>query len=133
MFHNRKFNAKIYRLHERTSKIVYKDHSLTDDELLIKYNLFTPHENNLQKLATELYKINNNLLPTFMKSIFPESKNPYNFRKNNPFQTCNVHSVYKGTETSFRGPKTGAIVLDEIKNCSSLTEFNQKINQWKPV
>ena len=29
MFHNRKLNAKINRLHERALKIVYKDHSLT--------------------------------------------------------------------------------------------------------
>ena len=134
MFHNRKLNAKINRLHERALKIVYKDHSLTYDELLVKDNSFTRNEKNLQKLATGMYKINNNLSPSFMKSIFPESKNPYNLRTNNPFQTYNVHSVYKGTETiSFRGPKTWAIVPDEIKNCSSLTEFKQKINQWKPV
>ena len=134
MFHNRKINAKINRLHERALKIVYKDHSLTYDELLVKDNSFTRHEKKLQKLAIEMYKINNNLSPTFMKSIFPESKNPYNLRTNNPFQTYNVHSVYKGTETiSLRGPKTWAIVPDEIKNCSSLTEFKQKINQWKLV
>ena len=134
MFHNRKLNAKINRLHDRALKIVYKDHSLTYDELLVKDYSFTRHENFLQKLATEMYKINNNLSPTFMKSIFPESKNPYNLRTNNPFKTYNVHSVYKGTETiSFRGPKTWALVPDEIKNCSSLTEFKQKINHWKPV
>ena len=55
MFHNRKLNANINRLHEGPLKIVYKDHSLTYDELLVKDNLFTRHEKNLQKLATEMY------------------------------------------------------------------------------
>ena len=80
-----------------------------------------------------MYKINN-VSPNFMNSIFPKSKNPYNLRTNNPFQTYNVHSVYKGTESILViGPKTWAIVPDEIKNCSSLTDFKRKINQWKPV
>ena len=96
MFHNRKLNAKINRLHERVLKIVYKDHSLTYDELLVKDNSFARHEKKIQ--------------------------------------TCNVPSEYKGTETiSFKGPKIWAIVPDEIKNCSSLTDVNQKIIQWKPV
>ena len=78
------------------------------------------------KFIPLMYKINNNLSPTLMKSIFPESTNQYNLRRNNLFQTCNVYSVYKGTETfSFRGAKTWAIVPDEIKNCSLLTEFKQ--------
>ena len=134
MFHSRKLNTKINRLHERAFKIVYKDKSLTYDELLEKDNSFTCHEKNLQKLAIEMYKVINNLSPTFMRSIFPESNNPYNLRNNNPFHTSNVHSVYKGTETvSFRGPKTWALVPDEIKNCRSLPEFKKRIKKWKPV
>ena len=65
MFYNRKLNVKINRLHELALNIVYKDHSLTYDELLVKDNSFTRHEKNLQKLATEMYKINNHFITHF--------------------------------------------------------------------
>ena len=97
-------------------------------------NSFTIHHRNLQKLATEMYKIINNLSPSIMSFIFPYSKNPYNLRNKNPFQTNNVRSVFNGLETVyFRGPKTWAIVPTEIKESSSLLQFKSKIKKWKPV
>ena len=80
---------------------------MTFEELLQKDRSFTIHHRNLQKLATEMYKIKNNYSPVMMKSIFTESTNPYNLRSNNPLQSDNVHSVLNSTETlSYRGPKT---------------------------
>ena len=104
MFHSRMLNNRINNLHERALQIVYKNSSLTFEELLQKDRSFTIHHRNLQKLAMEMYKIKNNYSPVMMKSIFPESTNRYNLRCNNPFQSDNVHSVHNGTETlSYRG------------------------------
>ena len=51
-----------------------------------------------------------------MKNVFPDSRNPYNLRNRPEFQTANISSVYNGTETiSFRGPKTWAVVPENIK------------------
>ena len=51
-----------------------------------------------------------------MKHIFPLTTNPYNLRNKNPLYSTNVRSVYNGTETiSFRGPKTWALVPEDIK------------------
>ena len=97
-------------------------------------NSFTVHERNLQKLATEMYKVINNISPSFMKFIFPETSNPYNLRNKNPFETSNIHSVYYGQETLyFRGPKTWALVPAEIKQSKSISEFKNKIKKWKPI
>ena len=83
----------------------------------------------MQKLATEMYKIRNNMSPDIMKCIFPDTTNPYNLRNKNPFKGSNVHTVYKGTETiSFRGPKTWAIVPEEIEHLSHYTNLNLKLN-----
>ena len=134
MFHSRNLNNRINRLHERGLRIVYKDRDLSYDELLEKDRSFSVHHRNLQKLATEMFKVNNNLSPTFMKNIFTESSNPYNLRTQNPYKIYNVHSVYNGTETiSFRGPKTWELVPDNIKNATSLLKFKSKIKMWKPV
>ena len=99
MFHSRMLNIRINKLHERALRIVYKNSNLTFEELLQKDQSFTIHHRNLQKLATEMYKIKNNYSPLMMKHIFPDSTNPYKLRNKNPFQTDNVRTVFNGTET----------------------------------
>ena len=70
MFHNRTLNNRINRLHERALRIIYKDTQLTFEELLALDKSFTIHHRNLQRLATEMYKVKNNLCPEFMNEIF---------------------------------------------------------------
>ena len=133
MFHSRTLNNRINRLHERALRLVYKNSHLTFENLLHKDNSFTIHHRNLQKLAIEIYKVENNLSPALMSDIFKFRDIPYNLRNMNPFLSTNVKTVYNGTETiSFRGPKTWALVPDEIKNVTSLSAFKSKIKQWKP-
>ena len=133
MFHSWKLNNRINRLHERALRLVYKNSQLTFEELLKKDNSFSIHHRNLQKLSTEIYKVKNNLSPTIMNSVFPTREISYNLRNKNPFQSGNVSTVFNGTETiSFRGPKTWAIVPDNIKESSSLMEFKSKIRKWEP-
>ena len=61
MFHSRSLNNKINKLHERALRIVYKDYNSSFENLLITDNTVTIHDRNLQKLATQMYKIKNNL------------------------------------------------------------------------
>ena len=120
MFHSRSLNNKINKLHERALRLVYKEHNLSFEELLRKDNSVTIHHRNLQKLTIEMYKLTNNITPTLMKTIFPESINPYTLRSGNSFQTYNVRTVYNGTETvSYRGPKTRGMVPSHIKKSKS--------------
>ena len=81
MFHSRALNHRINRIHERALKLVYKNPTLTFEELLVKDNSFTIHDRNLQRLATEMYKIINENSPSIMKEIFPMSSNPYKKQK----------------------------------------------------
>ena len=80
MFHSRKLNNHINRIHEQALRLVYQDNSLSFAELLEKDNSFTIHQRNLQVLATEIFKLENGLAPGIMKEVF-EIQNPaYNFR-----------------------------------------------------
>ena len=63
MFHNRTLNNKINKLHERALRIVYKNDSLTFQELLDKDDSITIHQRNLQRLASEMYKVKIKLHP----------------------------------------------------------------------
>ena len=133
MFHSRTLNNRINRIHKRALKIVYSDPNLSFEELLQRDNSVSIHERNLQRLATEIYKVKNDLAPPFMKTIFPDSQNTVNLRYQPSIQTFNVKSVYKGTETiSFRGPQIWAMIPDNIKFVQSLSEFKAKLKEWRP-
>ena len=134
MFHSRKLNNRINKLHERALRLVYKDPTITFEQLLEKDNSFTIHQRNIQKLATEIYKVVNNDCPPLMDNIFPPTGNPYTLRNKNPFRSFNTHSVHHGTETiTYIGPKIWVLVPKSIKQSKSISEFKQSIRSWKPV
>ena len=70
MCHSRDLNQKINKLHERALRVVYKNSDLTFEGLLEKDKSFTIHERNLQRLATEMYKVKHNLSPKPVQEIF---------------------------------------------------------------
>ena len=72
MFHSRAINNRINKLHGRALRLVHKDEQYTFQQLLDKDNTVTIHHRNLQKLVIEMYKLQNNLSPKFMKEIFQE-------------------------------------------------------------
>ena len=79
-----------------------------------------------------MFKTKNNLNPSFLKEIFPDSNNLVNLRRKPAFKTFNVKSVYKGMETiSFRGPQIWSALPDNIKNLQTISEFKVKIKNWK--
>ena len=103
MFHNRSLNHKINKLHERALRIVYNDYSSSFESLLNEDNSFTIHQRNLQKLATEMFKINNNLSPSFLNARY--------------FLLLKIHTIY-GTKTS-----TGRKTSEQYSMVRKLSHF----------
>ena len=133
MFHNRTINNKINRLHERALRIVYDNEKLSFQELLDLDGAVTIHHKNLQKLATEMYKIKNNLSPSPMNNLFQICDNKYNLRNKRCWEPRNVKSSIYGSETvSFRGPKTWDMLPTNIKEAKSLDEFKARVKHWVP-
>ena len=82
MFHRKKLNSRVNKLHERALRIVYEDYASLLIELLKKDNSTTTHNRNIQLLATELFKVKNGLYPLFKNEIFVETAQHYhNLRK----------------------------------------------------
>ena len=134
MFHSKSLNSHINCLHERVLRLVYKDSQLMFEELLRKDQSFSIHHRNLQKLATEMYKVYNDLSPNLMKSIFLRRAMHYNQQNENSFEPTNASMVFHGIERlSYRGPKTWTLVPDSIKLYKTLTEFRAKIKNWEPI
>ena len=131
MFHTRKLNNRINRLHERALRIVYRNETLSFEELLLKDGSFTIHERNIQTLAIELYKVFYGLSPKIMDLIFPRNTQK-RYPDENDFKTFNVKSVWHGTESlRHLGPKIWNQVPQDMKRFS-LSKFTTKIRKWKP-
>ena len=67
MFHCRILNNKINKLHERALPLVYKNETLSSDELLDLDESFTIHHKNVQKVAIEMYKVQPLCNPYFLR------------------------------------------------------------------
>ena len=132
MFHNRTLNNKINRLHERALRIAYGNDSSSFQELLNLDNSMTVHHRNLHRLATEMYKIKNNLsIP--VQDIIKEHVNTHDLRNNRSWELPKVRTIHYGTETiRFLGPKTWESIPINIRESKSLLEFKAKLKHWKP-
>ena len=92
------------------------------------------HINNLQYLATEIFKVKNDLCPEIMKEIFIFHESlTYNLRSGNHLTRRNIRTTHYGIETiSNLGAKIWDLLPEEIKNASSLSVFKTKIKKWIP-
>ena len=70
MFCSRKSNNLINKVQERALRLITND----------KYNEFSIHQRNLQKLMIESYKIIHQITPPIMKSLFVFRENTHNIR-----------------------------------------------------
>ena len=118
-----KLNSRVNKLHGRTLRIVYQDYASSFTELLEKHNSTTMRNRNIQLLATELFKVKNEMSPPLVNEIFLENAQQYyDLRKKTEFKRNNVKTVYKGTEAlTFLGPRIWEIVPDYIKKLTKVT------------
>ena len=91
MFHSRKMQKRINRLHERALRVVYKDDNLTYEQLLEKDEGFTIHERNLQKLALLMGDASNSRQLSNIFLFLQFRHVPINF-KENPFTNAQIES-----------------------------------------
>ena len=75
------------------------------------------HQQHLQILATEIYKVSKDLLPPLLHDIFKlRSEQTYNLKQSSQFFTPRANLVYHGTESVlFLGPKIWDLVPKELK------------------
>ena len=90
---------KINRVHERCLCIIYSDKTSSFEKLLEKDGSVTIHTRNFQTLATEMFKVYQNLSPAIIADIFHVRQNNCNLRHDSYFAIPNVKYVYHGTES----------------------------------
>ena len=133
MFHSLIINNKINRLYKRCLRLLYGDKSQSFEKLSEQDKSVTIHTRNLQMLATEMFKVYQNISPPIFSEIFYQRDINYNLRINSDFAMPNVRSVFDGSESiSYLGRKIWDIVLLELKELASVVAFKKGIKEWKP-
>ena len=117
MFHSRKLNNKINRLHERCLSVVYNDRLSTFEELLNKNNSVSVHHRNLQCLATEMFKVHLGEAPQILQEVFSLTEpSTYNLQFQPESSTRPIRTVYYGSNSlRYLGPKIWEIVPLQLK------------------
>ena len=125
MFCGRVYNKKINKVHERALRVVYNDFESTFEELLIKDNSCTIHQQNLHTLSIQIYKWFNNL-DNEVENLFTVS--PRNSEK---LLVPSIRSVLMG-ENSIRylGSVMWNTIPNDIRNSHSLSTFKSKIKNF---
>ena len=132
MFHDRSVNKKINKIHERALRIAYKDSCSNFEELLTKANSVTIHHKNLQLLATEIFKTQRNLNPSFMNQIFMEKDTPYTLRSGRNISAPKPNTTGYGIENArFLGAKIWHTMPSSLKESHTLNNFKRDIKKYK--
>ena len=135
MCHNRSYNNRINRLHERCLRTIYNDKQSSFEQLLDKDGSVSIHHKNVQFLLIEMFKIKNNIAPKILTEIFklkPECR--YNLRTANQFQVPKVKTTNFGSESlSYLGPKLWNELPSRLQDIESLTSFKKTIKKWVPI
>ena len=118
MCHNRTYNNKINRLHERCLRLIYNDKRSSFEDLLEKDNSVSIHHKNLQALAIVVFKVHTKTSPEIIQEVFlVKEQGNYNLRKQTDFVIPQVKSVNCGLECiRFLGPKKWERLSNGLKN-----------------
>ena len=128
MFHSRRRNNCISKIHERTLLIIYQDYKTSSTDLIAKDNSLTIHHRNLQKLVTEMFKVKVGIEPEILKDIFKIEEKPYNLRHKFLVKSNNATSVNYGTYTAWCIKLCSGILLVRVRIIRKLAYwFTKKI------
>ena len=127
MFHSRRTNNKINRLHERALRIVYDDDVSTFDQLLAMDKSFCIHHQNIQRLLIEIYKALHDISGNSLKELLVKRESNISLRPK-----PEAILIVKNSIRYF-----GSVIWNsfpiEIREDHSILLFVTKIKQWKPI
>ena len=92
------------------------------------------HQENLQKLAVEMFKTYTGMALQIMNEGFPRNYTlNYNLHLHPEFESRAINTAHYGRELlSFLGPKIWEMLPIDLKNSDSVDSFKSGIKNWRP-
>ena len=82
MFCTAGMDRKMNHIQERALRLVYEDYATPFEQLLTEDKSVTMHQKNIQRVAILMFKVKNNLCPSFIQEIFQLNEKVHNTRSN---------------------------------------------------
>ena len=120
---------KIERVQERALRAVFKSTTETYEALLERAELPTLYNRRLQDVATLMYKVKNNLVPSCVSEIFTRKDNRYHLR-NSDFKTPRFNTICYGKHSiRYQGPLLRSKLDRKTRELPSLHSFKANIRK----
>ena len=104
MFHSRRMEHRVNKIHEKALRLICpSDSKLTFEELLDKNKTVSIHQKILQVLATEVFEAKLNISPEILKELFSFNVRNDNFSSQSTLKRIKTNSVNFRRE-SFSSP-----------------------------
>ena len=126
MFHSGNTENRVDKIYEKTLRLVYDDSPyLSFDELLIKNKSGSIYQRNLQFLATEIFKVKNEVPTGLTEDIFISLINPTIYEIIEYYLERETGQFFYGIESlSSLAPRIW------VKGKTELSQFKTKIKTW---
>ncbi len=123
---------KLEKIQKRALRFVLQDFTSNYSELLQKAKMPTLYLSRLRQIATEVYKVMNNIGPDYVKDIFNVKDNLYNMRNTRPLIQPNYNTVTYGRNSiKYKGAMIWNKLPKDIKEALSLKQFKNMIKKWE--
>ena len=120
--------AKLERIQERALRAVFKSKTESYSDLLKRASLPTLLQRRLQKIATLMCKVKNDLVPHYISELFQTTPKGYNLR-NADFNIPRISTAHYGKHSlRFFGPHLWGKVSPADRWRPSLSSFKRSIN-----
>ena len=130
-FCSKRNTERIERVQERALRFVYDDYSSRYEALLKRAGLPTLHVRRLRTMATETFKILNELSPSVLSDLIIKKETKYSFRYKNILDIPHVRTSRFG-KSSFRyaAPVLWNSLPAEIREAGSFQQFRRMLSFW---
>ena len=128
MFHSRRTNNKINKLHERALRIVYDDDVSAFNQLPAMNESVCIQHQNIQSLIIEIYKVLHDISVNSLKELFVKREDTISLRSKPELLISSVNSILKDSLRHFGSVIWNSLPI-EIKENYSISPFVAKIKQ----
>ena len=131
MFTGKTNLGKIEKTNKRALRYVVNDNDAEYEAMCQELKVLNIHRQCIKTVAIQMYKIKNQMVPSYVQELFTRKESHYSIRDNDLFNIPRFKTVSYGKK-SFRyfGAKLWANIPKDIKEKPSIKCFNDALTIW---
>ena len=122
---------KIEKFQERALRFINNDFTSSLQALLTSTNTLPLHVRRMKQMASEVYKIVNDIAPAYIKDLVNIKKTNYNFRRENQASLPAVKSTRYGLRSfRYEAARIWNCLPNNVRLAESFPQFKRLLHAW---